>query len=530
MKFLGIIFHKYLRVTVIFNSFVVLKALHEETCLCVTALATSNITLKREERSMKRIQFILPVLFTMALGFVILSCDNKEVVTSGVPGGIEERYYDLDYIIGKKWCTTTPEASGSKVKRAYYFNRDNKGVVCDWNDGNWEGYNFTYSLDTASNTVNIESDTYSSEKITLKVIQIKSERFFGPTIMEVAEQMGGSTQRFTLELKTFEYTDVVSNYIENNSPVHPKVLADPQKYGFESRKVMMLLSNRINNKNNELKQIKIWDNGDGFFIKGGDLTDNIFREWYIRGYEQFDYAPGGVLRITPGMRHNMEAKTARYFQIVVDAEEVEIDNIQFSDFSPYKHSYKGSSYDSNLGTYWSGCFDLFAYYDDFSWSDVVINVDVPWLRITHKRIIYNKDEASKNDPQYIHNCTYCQLYFAETENTGYQRTGHIDVYVTAPQGKVYHRTITVIQEGQMSGGDSGTGGSGGGTGNGDSKCSICNGTGRCTGTYCYKGTCSRCGGTGMGTMGKKCNYCNNGECRTCGGTGKCKYCGGSGKI
>ena len=55
------------------------------------------------------------------------------------------------------------------------------------------------------------------------------------------------------------------------------------------------------------------------------------------------------------------------------------------------------------------------------------------------------------------------------------------------QGKVYHRTITVIQEGQMSGGDSGTGGSGGGTGNGDSKCSICNGTGRCTGTYCYKG-------------------------------------------
>lgn len=33
---------------------------------------------------MKRIQFILPVLFTMALGFVILSCDNKEVVTGGV--------------------------------------------------------------------------------------------------------------------------------------------------------------------------------------------------------------------------------------------------------------------------------------------------------------------------------------------------------------------------------------------------------------------------------------------------------------
>ena len=71
------------------------------------------------------------------------------------------------------------------------------------------------------------------------------------------------------------------------------------------------------------------------------------------------------------------------------------------------------------------------------------------------------------------------------------------------QGKVYHRTITVIQEGQMSGGDSGTAGSGGGTGNGDSKCSICNGTGRCTGTYCYKGSCSRCGGTGMGTMGIK---------------------------
>lgn len=192
---------------------------------------------------MKRIQFILPVLFTMALGFVILSCDNKEVVTGGVPGGTgtEERYYDLDFVIGKKWCTTTTDASDSEVKRAYYFDYNNKGVVCDWNDGNWEGYHFTYSLDTASNTINIESDTYSSERITLKVIQIKSETFFGPTKMEVAEQMGGSTQRFTLELKTFEYTDVVSNYIKNNSPVHPKVLADPEKYGFESRKVMMLL-------------------------------------------------------------------------------------------------------------------------------------------------------------------------------------------------------------------------------------------------------------------------------------------------
>lgn len=102
MKILGIIFRKYLHVIDIFNSFVVLKALHEETCLCVTALATSNITLKREERSMKRIQFILPVLFTMALGFVILSCDNKEIVTGGVPGGTEERYYDLDFVIGKK--------------------------------------------------------------------------------------------------------------------------------------------------------------------------------------------------------------------------------------------------------------------------------------------------------------------------------------------------------------------------------------------------------------------------------------------
>ena len=50
MKFLGIIFHKYLHVIDIFNSFVVLKVLHEETCLCVTALATSNITLKREEK------------------------------------------------------------------------------------------------------------------------------------------------------------------------------------------------------------------------------------------------------------------------------------------------------------------------------------------------------------------------------------------------------------------------------------------------------------------------------------------------
>ena len=480
---------------------------------------------------MKKIQFILPVLFTMALGFVILSCDNKEIVTGGVPGGTEERYYDLDYIIGKKWCTTTPEASDSEVKRAYWFNRDNKGVVCDCNDdGYWEGYDFAYSLDTATNTIIIESDTYSSSKITLKVIQIMRASFFDTPKMEVTETMNGYTRRFTLEEKIFQYIDVVSNYIENDSPVHPKVLADPEKYGFESRKVMMLLIRREKYKDNELMQIKIWDNDDGFFIKGDYPTDNIFREWNKDSYDNIFYTPDGILRVTPSMRYNLGARTDKYFQVVVDAEEVEIDKVQFSDFSPYKFTSRGSSYDANLDAYWSGMFNLYAYYDDFSWSDVVINTDVSWLRISHCRIIYNKGEASADDPQYIYDSTNCGLYFAVTENSGYQRTGHIDVYVNVPQGKVYHRTITVIQEGQMSGGDSGTGGSGGGTGNGDSKCSICNGTGRCTGTYCYKGTCSRCGGTGMGTMGKKCNYCNNGKCRTCGGTGKCKYCGGSGKI
>ena len=480
---------------------------------------------------MKRIQFILPVLFAMALGFVILSCDNKEVVTGGVPDGIEERYYDLDYVIGKKWCTTTPDASGSEVKRAYWFDHDNKGVICDCNDdGYWEGYDFTYSLDTATNTIIIESDTYSSSKITLKVIQIKRASFFDTPKMEVAETMNGYTRRFTLEEKIFQYIDVVSNYIKNDSPVHPKVLADPEKYGFESRKVMMLLVRREEYKDNELMQIKIWDNGDGFFIKGDDPTDNIFREWRNDSRDKFFYAPDGILRITPSMRYNVEAQTEKYYQVVVDAEEVEIDNVQFSDSCPYKFTSRGSSYDANLDAYWSGMFHLYTYYDDFSWSDVVLDTDVSWLRISYYRILYNKGDASANDPQYIYDSTNCGLYFAVTENSGYQRTGHIDVYVTSPQGKVYHRTITVIQEGQMSGGDSGTGGSGGGTGGADGKCSICNGTGKCTATYCYKGSCSRCGGTGMGTMGKKCNYCNNGKCRTCGGTGKCKYCGGSGKI
>lgn len=57
MKFLGIIFHKYLLVIDIFNNFVVLKVLHEETCLCAKALATSNITLKREKYEKNSIHF-----------------------------------------------------------------------------------------------------------------------------------------------------------------------------------------------------------------------------------------------------------------------------------------------------------------------------------------------------------------------------------------------------------------------------------------------------------------------------------------
>ena len=70
---------------------------------------------------------------------------------------------------------------------------------------------------------------------------------------------------------------MVSNYIKNNSPVHPKVLADPEKYGFESRKVMMLLYRREKYKDNELKLIEIWEAGSGEVVEGADQNDNSFR-------------------------------------------------------------------------------------------------------------------------------------------------------------------------------------------------------------------------------------------------------------
>lgn len=96
-------------------------------------------------------------------------------------------------------------------------------------------------------------------------------------------------------------------------------------------------------------------------------------------------------------------------------------------------------------------------------------------------------------------------------------------------GSQITRTIT---QGEYAGGGNSGGGSGGNSGgnSGGSKCSICYGTGKCMATNCYKGKCMRCGGTGTGTLGKKCAYCNSGYCRTCGGTGKCKYCGGDGRI
>ena len=84
-------------------------------------------------------------------------------------------------------------------------------------------------------------------------------------------------------------------------------------------------------------------------------------------------------------------------------------------------------------------------------------------------------------------------------------------------------TISVTNTGGSSGGSGGSDG-------GSKKCTGCYGTGKCTATNCLRGKCARCAGTGIGTMGRKCNYCNNGYCRTCSGTGKCKYCNGTGKY
>lgn len=76
-------------------------------------------------------------------------------------------------------------------------------------------------------------------------------------------------------------------------------------------------------------------------------------------------------------------------------------------------------------------------------------------------------------------------------------------------------------------------------------CSICGGSGRCSGTYSYSSTaqslycngsgiCSQCGGkkiinnlyTGNAMT---CSYCNgSGRCSRCNGTGRCSSCGGTG--
>lgn len=74
--------------------------------------------------------------------------------------------------------------------------------------------------------------------------------------------------------------------------------------------------------------------------------------------------------------------------------------------------------------------------------------------------------------------------------------------------------------------------------NGNKKCHVCKGKGSfyCEGTYCLRGQCTSCKGTGLydhGSYVSKCLVCKgDGECNICNGTNlrDCTICHGSGKC
>ena len=473
---------------------------------------------------MKKAFSILPTIFIWVLCFSLFSCSgddksNDEPVYNGT----------LNDIIYRKFVTPTDDNKYSEVKRAYIFNYGN-GVICDWCDGQWEGYEFEYSIDAESQKVTIHSETYSCNDFVLD-LSIPTMRKDNMLCINCVEHMNGKSQNMTLvEEQNLSYVIPRHEFNFNNGDaIDAKVLANPQKYGFDMQKATMLHVDRDiqNDGNTYLKLIEIWSNSKGYFIIGNSTTDNVYRKW--NNYDTYYYAPDGILYLKNGMEWNADAITDEFFEVIVNTEEVEIDNARINDYSPYTLNSSASSYSSALGFSFSGSFTFDVWYDNFSWSDINVYTDASWLWIANEKRIFNYKGDVVPDRQNKHyDNTSGGLYFCTTENNGYERTGHIYVYINTPQGKTYSKTITVIQKGKYS--DGGTGGDTGGDSGSSHTCTICYGTGKCTATNCISGSCAKCGGTGIGTMGNKCNYCNNGRCRSCGGTGKCKYCGGDGKI
>ncbi len=217
----------------------------------------------------------------------------------------------------------------------------------------------------------------------------------------------------------------------------------PSLYGFQQKDVLAVEYSETSGSNVRF-QTQVWDNGRGSFVyasnAGAESWKNVFHEWKSGTYS-FKFHDGMLETKYEDKlwKQNFEGGII----YILDGDNISVEKVFFDDerYRTFSLNSSAAPYNNALGIYSSFLISFRSYP---YLSDENIHVTCPsW--ITHTKTKYEYGDPSS----YL-------LYFADSKNTGSDRTGTITISITGLD-KDYSVTYTINQQGDNSGGDNGGG-------------------------------------------------------------------------
>ncbi len=250
--------------------------------------------------------------------------------------------------------------------------------------------------------------------------------------------------------------------LKDDDPIPQEVLNDPADHGF-TKITCWYHKLTFANDQNEAGHMEVWDNGNGMFVAGADFWHNTFMEWGTS--RNFIYDKDGVYYFPKGSSCTVAGsmRTDDYQIWIVKDGEPSLSKVMFKEPFTYNINSAASSYVPAVGITHTGAIYFDVYDENFSFANCRITTSDSWLTIAHTSISNRRGDLQDNGKQYDE--TGACILWANTQNTGYNRTATITLSVNAPDGKTYTQNYTVNQTGPKgTEGGSGGGGEGGGEG------------------------------------------------------------------
>lgn len=347
---------------------------------------------------------------------------------------------DSNNIIGN-WELTSCDEEGAPVGSIYTFSTNGTGTILHLDGGKTQAFQYTY-------TSNGEFTITPGFNYSMK----------GHIV--ISDDIASGTYRWNNE--STEYSFIFKKRDDITSEVLPIELHDgetipefikmnPAAYGYEVIEVTVDKYTSDCSSKIRITPLYAYQNDEGFFIPG-DIAKigNVYHTWNtVKSYDlPIEYTFDGLYYLNTGDKYYRIYDNYEQQSILILPATHVVQKVHWLDTNVITLDSSASTYSSFLGYNTTGSI-FFDVYDDVNvYSQVSVSYSDSWL--TGKvRVAYRKGDTYNNGAS-VYDATRIAIDYANTKNTGSERTGYINITVTEVDGETYNQTYTIKQSGTSS--------------------------------------------------------------------------------